>query len=188
LARNPKIENLGVYSLPALFNDGLKKLATLKLDLSETSITDNGIMELAANLNSQLLENLTLELRDCPQITDASLGVLSFGNLPSLKLLTLDLQQCSRITEAGIKAFSEGISGKHQSLISLKMMFSGARINDAGLDILSACISQNFQAIKWLSLTFRDCGNITDEGILAVINNFSHGLNSLQKLSFNVPE
>ncbi|XP_067666146.1 nucleolar protein dao-5-like isoform X2 [Haliotis asinina] len=117
-----------------------------ELDLSETSITDDGMVDVALLLESNL-DLHTLSLSSCPDITNPGWSKLAAALAKNKNLKTLTIQN-NKICDEGVCILVEGLK-KNTSLSTLEVANAG--IEEAGGRALIDLLKRN-TTVQYLTL------------------------------------
>ncbi|XP_046560992.1 glutamate-rich protein 3-like isoform X2 [Haliotis rubra] len=117
-----------------------------ELDLSETSVTDDGMVDVALLLESNL-DLHTLSLSSCPDITNPGWSKLATALTKNKNLKTLTIQN-NKIGDEGVRILVEGLKN-NTSLSTLEVANAG--IEEAGGRALIDLLKRN-TTVKYLTL------------------------------------
>jgi len=150
------------------FSDQLKEIASLKsihLDFSACEdISDEGMRSLISALRHyKSLRDLRLNFANCKEITDASLKY--FKELVFRENISLDFSYCEDLSDEGFCSLGQFLEGLID-LRDLNLCFAYTQITNEGLGYLSNVLNKPLNSLLNLTLKFRSCKEIDDEGLV----------------------
>jgi len=131
------------------------------------NFADLSVFNLSEGIRSLTrLKGLSLNFRQCKEITDESLKKIRpiATSLISLKKLSLNFAGCSKISDEGFYQVANMIAVGNLNHISLDFT-SCNKISDEALNYLESVLELSARPLKYLSLQFWHCRNISDEGL-----------------------